>query len=74
MELTHLPPALIGDGVKKGDKITLGEEIWKVWNAIERNGIYIYSDMYLFEDETEDDSDYSTNSTGGNIAPREDYE
>lgn len=53
--MIELAPAylmsLISSDVRKGDKIILQSgTVWKVWNAINRDGVFVFSDLYLFEE------------------------
>ena len=64
----------ISDGIKKEDKITIDFKTWKVRTAINRNGVFIYSDIYLWEDTLTDEEDLTQSSTAGNIGPRREWE
>jgi len=37
-------------GIKRGDKIIANGEEWKVFNVINRDGIFLFSDLYLWSD------------------------
>ena len=58
----------VGDRLKAGDKVTIDNKTWAVWSAIDRSGIYIYSDLYLFQDRDSDTEDLTANA-GANVAP-----
>lgn len=41
----------VSDDVRRGDKITLATgSSWKVWAPINRREIFVYSDLYAWED------------------------
>ncbi len=42
----------LSDSIKKDDKIILQSgTVWKAWEAINRDDVFVFSDMYLWEDE-----------------------
>jgi len=60
----------IGDRIKKGDKIKDGDKTWRVLNTINRHGIFVYSDLYLYEDKEEDEISLTgSDDDEGGVAP-----
>ena len=62
----------VGDRIKRGDLIIHQDRTYRTNNAINYGGVYIYSELYLWENDIPDTEDINE-TAGSNIAPEGEF-